>query len=685
MIKYNTDNWLETYRSIHKKIYDVKLVKMRPSDWVEETVILPDGVSRYKGPFSYDISPYAREIVDRIASDDPARVVAIMKCAQIGLTQGLIIPGMAYIISEDAYPILFMAGDKELAKTSIQERFEPILLSSGLQSLIRPSVIRVKNQRSGDTSFSKEYAGGRLTVEGTNNVTKMRQISVKHIFADDWEAAPRNDKNEGSLRKLMEGRQTSYGNMAKTYFISTPTIKQTSNIEPVYELGDQRKWNWLCPHCDNRIPLEWRIEKEDGSFAGIKWDLDENGDLINSSVRYICQECGGEIYEREKFDLNLKGKWIATAKPKIENYYSYHLNALVIPPGFVTWVDLVKEWIEACPPGQPVKKGMLQTFMNIRLGLTWEEQGESPKVMELMHNTAGYDPGVIPDVLSEESGTGKIILLTLACDLNGVMRREGYSNIEDVRLDWELVGHTSEGQTYSIDQGSIGTFRRSRDMKKEELDRDGDRCKMTYAMNQSNSVWPEFEALMKKDWNCQSGKTMRVNLTVVDTGFFTYHAKQFIDSVDDCLIVGLKGRVDTNYRSISKDTPIISRSREARKLYLLQVNQIKDQVAEQMKLRPGFDGSQPEGFMNFPLPRDGKYTLKNYFSHYEGEKRVEVTQNGDVIGYSWEKKTSQSVNHFWDVRIYNVAAREIYLDLMKLMDPRIKSLTWNEFVMMVNG
>ena len=180
-----TDIWRKRWKEIHEKIYDVNLVKKKPSDWVEENIILPDGVSRYKGPFSYNISPYAKEIVNRIASDDPARVVSIMKCAQIGLTQGLIIPGMAYIIAEDAYPILFMAGDKELAKTSIRERFDPIMQSSGLQGLIRPSVIRAKNQRTGDTDFSKEYAGGRMTVEGTNNVTKMRQISVKHIFAED--------------------------------------------------------------------------------------------------------------------------------------------------------------------------------------------------------------------------------------------------------------------------------------------------------------------------------------------------------------------------------------------------------------------------------------------------------------------------------------------------------------------
>ena len=104
-----------------------------------------------------------------------------------------------------------------------------------------------------------------------------------------------------------------------------------------------------------------------------------------------------------------------------------------------------------------------------------------------------------------------------------------------------------------------------------------------------------------------------------------------------------------------------------------------------MKLRKGTDGSQPEGFMNFPQPTDGKYTMKSFFIHYEGEKRTEEIKNEEVVGFSWQKKTSQSLNHFWDVRVYNIAAREIYLDLIKQADPRIKNLTWNDFVDLING
>lgn len=67
--------------------------------------------------------------------------------------------------------------------------------------------------------------------------------------------------------------------------------------------------------------------------------------------------------------------------------------------------------------------------------------------------------------------------------------------------------------------------------------------------------------------------------------------------------------------------------------------------------------------------------------------RTEEIKNEEVIGFSWQKKTSQSWTnqHFWDVRVYNIAAREIYLDLIKQADPRIKNLTWNDFVDLING
>jgi hypothetical protein len=93
------------------------------------------------------------------------------------------------------------------------------------------------------------------------------------------------------------------------------------------------------------------------------------------------------------------------------------------------------------------------------------------------------------------------------------------------------------------------------------------------------------------------------------------------------------------------------------------------------------DGTQEEGFMNFPESSGGKYKLKNFFKHFESETRKEKMENGQSIGFKWEKKNSTVENHFWDVRVYNNAARYVFLDLIKRTNPtKLKDLNWSTYV-----
>lgn len=670
-----------SYLKIHKKIYSHKAVKLSPSDWTEKNIFLTGDISRFTGFYKYDVSPYTREVIDCLDSKSPVEMVAVMKCAQSGFTMGVIVPGICYIISENPSGILYTAADVDLVKLSVRTRLDPVLSSSGLSHLIRPNVVKKKNQRTGDTDFSKEFAGGSLIALGVNNPNKWRQYSVKNIFADDWESAPRNDKKEGNVRSLMNNRAKSFGSLKKIFYVSTPAVKQTSNIEEVYELGDQRKWNWCCPNCNEYIPMEWRIEKEDGYFAGLKWETNEAGELIDSSVHYECQNCGGQILEKEKYELNLTGKWIPTAKPKREQYRSYQLNALVIPPGFDGWIDLINQWMEAVPKGLPVDEGKLKAFVNTQLGQTWEEKGVTPRVLDLMNNVRSYEIGIVPDITSQQDGNGKIVLITMACDLGGVME----TNNEDARLDWEIVAHSSGGATYHINHGSIGTFKKSRKKTTREKENDSERYKYTYSHGQKFSVWEPLQELISKNIIGQSGDAYNIEMTIIDTSYFTKLSYDFVKQQHSSFVIGIKGYAEEEYRRLTKDTPIITRSRELLgKLYILQVNQLKDILAQNMKIKMGMDGHQPKGLMNFPQPSLGKYNLRSYFMHYEAEHRVEVIKNDQVIGFSWKKKNSSAENHFFDVSVYNLASKEIFIDIFRRSNSKYSKLTWEDYVSMLD-
>lgn len=674
--------WKDLYKKIHKKAYNYTVIREKPSVWIEKNIILPEGVSKIKGKFSFDVSPYTREVVDLLYSGDGSRFIAIMKCAQIGFTQGVIVPGMAYKIAEDPAPMLFMAADKGMAMKSIEERLDPIIYASGLSDLLKPSVQRRRGQRTGDTSASKEYAGGRLSVVGTSNPNELRQISVETIFADDWDSAPRADSTEGSTRKLMEGRQTSYASTAKTFYISTPTVHGASNIEEVYLLGDQRKWHWECPSCKEYIPLEWNVKNEDGTFAGIVYKLDEKHKLIKGSVKYKCQCCGHLIDEKHKYKLNKKGKWIATAEAINELYTSYQINAIAIPPGFTSWIDLVQEFLDACPPGKTVRQDLLKTFVNIRLGQTWKEEGEVIEVMELMNNRRNYFPGTIPDNTISDDENGKICLITLSADLNGVMNNK----VEDVRLDWEIVAHTSKGQTYSIDQGSIGTFKRNREMTAKDRINEHNRERWTAAHGKENSIWDKLTEIITKEYLCESGELKTIDISVIDTGFATKACMKYITKMSETglLVYGVKGKSEAEFRQVTKDTPMISRSRESQLLYLVEGNQTKDLLSYNMKLIDSDMELSADGMMYFPVSSDGKYSLKDYFKHFEAETRKEVIKNGEIVGYSWQKVSDSSINHFFDVKVYAISAREIYIDLLRKTDKTVPNLTWDQYMTLFN-
>ncbi len=77
--------------------------------------------------------------------------------------------------------------------------------------------------------------------------------------------------------------------------------------------------------------------------------------------------------------------------------------------------------------------------------------------------------------------------------------------------------------------------------------------------------------------------------------------------------------------------------------------------------------------------------MNTYFKHFQSEVRKEVIENGESTGWKWEKKNSSVENHFWDVRIYNNAARDMFIDLIKRTDPsQFKDLTWDLFVESLN-
>lgn len=655
--------------SARTRISDIK-----PSQWVEENRMMTPDVSPLPGMFSYKNSPYTREIIDCLAPDNPARQIAVMKGAQIGFSTGVIEGGIGWIVSNNPGNILFLVGHEDLVKdamTKVDRMLDNTSIESKsdkkVRSLIRSSSNRSRNTKTGDTDSIKEFPSGYMKL-GSANHKVLRNISMQFGFIDDFESMKQDSKQSGSTLDLINQRFAAYAKKKKVYFISTPELEETSNIYPVYLAGDQRKYHVNCPCCNELIVIEWSVKSElnENEKGGIFWQLDENGELIESSVGYVCYKCGNFFDDSIKSDLIKSGKWIPTAKPSRPGNVSYHISSLLAPVYMYSWTDYVRQYLEANPVGGKRNEQKWKTFQNLVLGLPYKQEGKKIKATDLQLNIRPYERMTIPEKLSIADGNGKIVLITLGSDLNG--------KEDDARLDYEIVAWSENGATYSIDHGSIGTF--VNNDKKAHL-----REHWTYRRGVERSVWTELDRIMETIFVTDTGRKMRIFMGGVDSGYMTNYAYDYVENSNHSL-VALKGKDIDKYQNLHADLKTYRKSREHGKLFLVETNHTKDVLASHMSLKwnPDFQSSQPMNFMNFPTPSNGKYLFQNYFSHFEAEHKV-IDKSGNFI---WQRITAAHQNHIFDCRLYASVVRDIFLDLV-FAESKIKNGTWSDFVGLIMG
>lgn len=651
----------------------VSLSDIKPSDWAEQNVVMG---KPFPGPYKYSRTPYWKEIIDRFSRDNPMKWIAIMKGAQIGFSAGVLIPILLWMIKNDPANSYFLVGSPDLVEKAT-EKLDLGIDNAGLRPYIKPQVKRNRANKSGDTNFKKEFSGGYIHIGSANNHKAIRDVSLKYGLFDDFESVKTESKESGSTMDLLEQRFAAYADSHKICYGSTPERAENSNIKTAFLLGDQRKYLIPCPHCKKNIELRWTTpcEISEEKVGGISWQLDENNKLIPGSVVYVCQKCGESFDDKNKHELLNAGYWKATCEPSKPGYYSYHISSLYAPLGMYDWEHYVNIFLKANPIGQPRNEASYKTFVNVCLGEVYEDPGVSIQANDLQkNNIRSYQIGLIPEKLSEKDGNGKIILLTLAADLNGI--------VEDARLDYEIVGWSESGASYSITQGSIGTFIPKEGQKKNREDRH----KWSYELYHSKSVWRELDQVLDQYFETDTGRRMKVLISGIDTGHYTSHAYAYIDKKNSQFVVALKGDKENKYRKFGIDTAKFKFGKERTNYYLPDVNLLKDELAQLITLRwDEVNGdSQPPGFLNFPQPSAGKYSFNNYFSHFESEHRVVESKDGQGIASKWVKKTSTHQNHFWDVRIYNMVLREILMAII-FREVKIKNGSWIDYVNIVLG
>lgn len=390
-------------------------LRLTVSEWADGNRMLSEVGSAAPGPWRTSRTPFLREVMDALSEHSPAKTVAFMKSSQVGGTEA----GsnwLGYIMTHAKGPVAVLMPTEKSLNDWTSQKFEPMANET-------PAVAEVLAKRSNNSSDNnaqrKKFTGGILYFKTAGSTAELKSTSLRYALADEvdeWDWAT----DQGDPLGLLEVRLTAFYDR-KLFAVSSPTMKDASRIEELFEGGDKRRYHVPCPHCNALQPLAW---------ANLKWRKHPDNPRRILDAWYVCRECGGEIAEHHKPAMLAehghggRARWVPEAPDA--PYPSFHISALYSPIGLgLSWRELAAEWIAA--QDDPAK---LMRFMNTRLGETWADRSKDIKANALEARAEPYQLRTVPP---------GCLLLTTGVD------------VQDNRLEIKVLGHGKGGRTWTVD------------------------------------------------------------------------------------------------------------------------------------------------------------------------------------------------------------------------------------------
>ena len=565
--------------------------RLTVSEWADQNRILTRETTAAFGPWRTSRVPFAREIMDSLSALDPIQFVSLMKAAQIAGTEtGL--NWIGYSIAHDPSPFLLVVPNFDFAKKYSKRRIRPMIdACPQLKSLVAAP----RSRDSGNTLIQKDFPGGTLVIASAQSAAALSSDPIRRIMADEVDRFPHDVDQEGTPIALASVRTTTFANR-KIYLASTPGKKETSHIEPAFLQGDMRRYYVPCLHCGRMDFLTWAgsdpFGRVEGEHFSIRWAEDRP-----ETAELLCPECGCVTEEHHKTTMLLRGEWRPTA-PGDGFMRSYHLPGMYSPLGWLSWAQMAREFVAAT---REVRRGtyeLLQDFVNLRLGETWEEIGEKLEDREIIARAEVY-PAEVP------AGVG---VLVASVDVQGD------------RLEAQVTGWGAGEESWAID------------------------WRQFHGDPEGEQVWFDLDAYLRRTWTHASGRAMPIVCTAIDSG--GHHSEQvyaFCKPRTDRRVFAIKGGPEIAKPLVGKPS---YNNKYRTPLFVLCVDSGKDRIYSRLKIHaPG------PGYYHFPkLP----WFDMEYVDQLTAEKKIRKIVRGRGSVPFWKKLRDR--NEALDLSVYALAA-----------------------------
>ena len=541
--------------------------KLTLSEWANQYAYLSVESSAEGG--RWRTLPYQKGIMDAVTDPDIEQI-SVMKSARVGYSK-ILNHIIAYHIHNDPCPIMIVQPTIEDATGYSKEEIAPMLRDTKcLQGLVSDA----KAKDGQNTLLQKLFPGGNLTLVGANSPRGFRRVSRRIVLFDETDGYPASAGTEGDQIKLGIKRTEFFANR-KIVAGSTPTVKDFSRIEKLFNQTDQRRYYVPCPKCNHMQYLRWA-----------NFECFENDPR---TTIYKCEKCNYHIPHTKKRWMVERGEWRATA-PYNGKHVGFHIWAAYSYSPNATWENLMEEYL-ACKNDQE----QLKTFINVTLGEVYEDEYHTKASADGLSKRAAeekYKEGVPPK---------EVLILTLGVD------------VQDDRLSMSVIGFGRNEEMYLIDR------------------------KVIYGSPARADLWKQLDEVLQGKYTNEEGRELKIDTAAIDTGgHYTQETYQYVRERKQLGIIGIKGMGQKGKPALGKPSKVdINFSGKVLKrgfeLFPVGVDTIKTTLHNKLK-----DAEVGQGYIHFYPTTKASYfeelTAERQILKYKNgyQERVWVKKNNQA-------------------------------------------------------
>lgn len=596
------------------------------SEYADEHFYMSSESSYTEG--KWESLPFQVGILNAMGNDQIS-VLNLMKSARVGYTK-MLMANSAYKIEHKKRNVLIYQPRDGQAKTFMKKHVETAIRDIPVWRELAPWMGR---KHKDSTLEDKIFTNGKtLMVRGGTAAANYREISTDDVIYDELAGFDESIEHEGNATSLGDTR-IELSMFPKSIRGSTPKVLGTCQMEKACsESPHFFKFNLPCPHCGELQSLKWGGPEEP---LGIKWRKDEKGEHDPSTAYYLCEHCGCIIENNQLDDMELDDRaiWICEntgiRTRDFIDFYDAEGNDIITPPNISihiwsaynslnSWAKLVTEFLKA-----KGDKEKLQTFINTKLGLPWDnDTGERVEWEDLKRRREMYPSGKVPDW---------VVYLTAGIDT------------QDDRYEGRVWGWGAGKEAALIDRFILYGDPSSQVLK----DKVAERIAQSYAR--------------------ADGVILNIGVAGWDSGgHYTDDVYAMSKKLGVMRVIPLKGA-----NVYGKPIANFPRKRTAKGVYLTEVgtDNAKELIMAMLRIDPDVDVRKP-GAIHFPLNESVCDDIE--LQQLTAERKIPKRENGRIV-YRWD--AGKRRNEALDCFVYALAALYIAIEKFGINLDKLSKVT----------